>query len=106
MKDANKHLNNEDYHYANQQLTCSKDILRGAIVKYCVVGNSDSINFHLNNKVLIKQCVKFYHECWEKCVALHSTDSHKNASKEDVLEIIEEATKDDVVKFQKTRRGS
>ena len=60
--------------------------------------NSNSVNFHPHNKVLIEHCVKCYHECWKiRCVVLHGPDVQKETLKEDVLAAIEEASKDIVV---------
>ena len=58
LKDANKCLNNEYYYHTNHQLIGYKDIFGGVIVKDWVMINSNSVNFHPCDKVLVKNCVK------------------------------------------------
>ena len=73
-------------------------MFRGVIVKCWVMENINSVNFHPHNKVLIAHFVKYYYECWKiRCVVLHSLDVKKKLLKEDILEILEEASKDEVV---------
>ena len=80
LKDMNKHLNNEEHYHTNQQLMCYKDILRGAIVKNWIVGNSN-----LCEKKLIEHCVNYYNEFWNRrFVILHSPDMQKKVLIEDI----------------------
>ena len=81
MEDTNKYLNNEDYYLTNQQLIGYKDMFKRAIFKDWVVGNSNSVKFHLHNKVWIEHCVKHYHEFQKRSVALYSPDVQKKVSK-------------------------
>ena len=56
------------------------------------------MNFHLHNKVLIKNCVKHYHDCWKRrCVVLHSLEVQRKVLKEDVLAMMEEGSKHEVI---------
>ena len=72
-------------------------MFRCVIVKYWVMDNSSITCFHPCNKVLTKNFIKHYHECWEiRCVALHSQDMQKKVLKEDFLAMIEEASKDEM----------
>ena len=66
LKDSTKHFNNEYQHCANQHLICCEDVFRGLIAKDWVMYNCNSANFHPYDKVLIKNCVKHYHECWKR----------------------------------------
>ena len=73
-------------------------MFRGVIVKCWVMENINSVNFHPHNKVLIAHFVKYYYECWKiRCVVLRSREVQKKALKEDVLEIIEERSENEVV---------
>ena len=64
LKDVNKYFNNEDDCHTNQQLIGYKDLFRCVIVKDWVIDNCNSANFYPHNKVLIENCVKYYHDCW------------------------------------------
>ena len=98
LKDLDKYFNNEDDYCTNRQLIGYEYLFRGVIVKYWVMENCNSVNFHPHNKVLIGNSVKHYHDSWEKrCVVLYSPDVQKKVLKEDLLEIIEKASKDEVV---------
>ena len=59
--------------------------------------NFNSVNFHPHDKVLIGNCVNYYHGCWKRrCVVSNSLDAQRMALKEDVLAMIEEASKYEV----------
>ena len=73
-------------------------MFRGVIAKDSVMGNYNSVDFYMHDKVLIENCVKYYHNCWKRrCVVLYSQNVHKTLLKEDGLAIIEEASNDEVL---------
>ena len=95
LKDINKYFNNDDYYYTNQQLIGHRGLFRGVIVKEWVMGNHNNINSHACNKVLVKSCVQFYHECWKRrYVFLHDPDVQRKVLEEELLAIKDEAEKD------------
>ena len=95
LNDVNKYFNNNDDYYTNQQLIGHRELFRGVVVKEWVIENQNNINFHAYNKVLVKSCVQFYHECWKRrCVVLHDPEVQKKVLKEEVLVIMEEANEE------------
>lgn len=49
----------------------NKDLFRGFAVKKLAMENQNRINFHSHDKVLLKSCVEFYHECCKRrCIVL------------------------------------
>ena len=59
--------------------------------------NQNSINFHSHDKVLVKCCVECYHKCWKRrCVALHNLEVQKKVLKEEALDIMEDASKQEL----------
>ena len=68
-------------------------MFRGVIVKEWVAVNEDNINYHEYNRILVKSCVRFYHECWkERCEALHAENKQREVSEEEIKNMKEEAT--------------
>ena len=58
--------------------------------------NQKRIKFHSHNKVIVKSCVEHYHECWKRrCLVLHKPEMQKKVLKEEVLAVIEEASKEE-----------
>ena len=62
LNDIHNHFNNDDDYYTNRHLIGYKYLFRGVIVKDWVICNYNSVDFHLCNKVLIKNCVKYHHD--------------------------------------------
>ena len=61
------------------------------------MGNHNNINFHAHNKVLVKFCVHFYHECWKRrCVVLYNPEVQNHVLKEEILVIMEEASNEEI----------
>ena len=61
------------------------------------MGNHININFHVHDKVLVRSCAHFYHECWKRrYVVLHNPEMQKNVLKEEALVIMEEAIKEEI----------
>ena len=59
------------------------------------MGNDRNTNFHTCNKVLVKNSVKFYYDCWtRRCAVLHDPEVQRKALEEEVLVIKDEAEKD------------
>ena len=56
------------------------------------MANNNIIIFHTHNKVLVKSCVHFYHEFWERrYIALQNPEVQPKVLKEEVEVIMEEA---------------
>lgn len=73
------------------------DLFQGVIVKEWVMKNHKNMNFYVCDKVLVKSCTQFYHECWKRrYVASHNPEVQKKLLKEEVLVIIEEASKEEI----------
>ena len=54
------------------------------------------INFHQCNKVLIKSCIQYYHECWRRrCVGLHNPEVKMKVLKDRVMTIMEGESKEE-----------
>ena len=59
------------------------------------MGNHNINKLHAPNKVLVKSCVNFYHECWKrKCIVLHDPEVQQKVLKEEVEVMIEEENKE------------
>ena len=72
-------------------------MFRGLTVKEWIVHNEECVNFHTCDKILIKCCVQFYVECWKRrCVRLHSSEVQMKVLKEDAIELLDNARKDEV----------
>ena len=55
------------------------------------------INFRPYNKVIVKMCVKHYHECWKRrCVVLHDLEVQRKKIQENIVAIKEEIIKREV----------
>ena len=49
------------------------------------------------DKEIFKNFIEYYHECWKlRCSALHNPELKKKVSKDKLLAIIEEASKEEV----------
>ena len=67
------------------------------MVKEWVMLNQKLINFHSHNKVIVKCCVEYYHECWNRrCVVLYNQEVKNKVLREEALSFIEEASKEEV----------
>ena len=52
--------------------------------------------------LIVKSCVEFYHECWKRrCVVLHNLENQKKLLMEEILVIIEEASKEEVERLRR-----
>ena len=75
VNDMNKFFNNSNDYCTNHQLIGHRDLFRGVTVKEWVMGNHNVSKFHACNKVLVKSCFHFYHECWKiRFVVLHDPE--------------------------------
>ena len=82
VNDVNKYFDNNNYYYTNKQLIGHINLFRVVIVKEWAIGNHNKINCHVHNKVLVKICIHFYHECWKRrCVVLHNLEYQHNELK-------------------------
>ena len=80
--DTNKFFNNSNDHCTNHKLFGCRDLFRGVVVKKWVMGNHNISKCHAFNKVLVKICIHFYHECWKRrCVVLHNLEYQHNELK-------------------------
>ena len=97
LNDVKKYFNKTNNYCSNQQLIGCKDLFRGVMVKEWVMGNQGRIDFPQCNTVVVKICVQHYHECQKRrCVALHNPKVQIEKLKDEVLNIMEEASKDEV----------
>ena len=61
------------------------------------MGNQERINFHQHNKVLVQSCVQCYHQCQKRrYVVLHDLEVKIKVLKDEALNILEEANKEEV----------
>ena len=55
------------------------------IVKEWSDVNQDEIDYFEHDKVIVKSCVHFYHECWKtRCVELHKEENQLKLLREQV----------------------
>ena len=55
------------------------------------------MNFHQHNKMLVKRCIQCHHDCWKlRCVVLHDPEVQIKVLKDELLSIMEDASKDEV----------
>ena len=74
-----------------------RDLLRGVAVKEWAMGNHNISKFHARNKVLVKSCAHFCHECWKRrCTVLHDSEVQWKVPKEEVEVIMEEANNEEI----------
>ena len=89
--DIKKHFNHDNNPYTNKQLIGCKDLFGGVIVKEWVVSNQKRIDFKLYNKVIVKICIEYFHECCKRrCIVLHELEVQRKFSQDELLEIEEE----------------
>ena len=93
IKDIKRYFSgDETEYYANQQLIGIKALFRGVIVKEWVAVNNDNMNYHEYNRILVKSCMQFYHNCWkERCEELHKDNMQKEILEEEIKNMKEEA---------------
>ena len=64
--------------------------------------NQKWINFYSHNKVIVKICIERYHECWKRrCPTLRNPEVQDKVLKDEVLAIIEEASKEEVYELRR-----
>ena len=72
------------------------------IAKEWVIVNQERINFHHNSELLVKSFAKHYHECWKcRCVVLHAPEVQIKSLKDEVLSVIEEASKHETKRLKR-----
>ena len=63
-------------------------------MKEWIVSNQKWIGFKSCSKVICKMCVQYDHECWKRrFVVLHEPEVQRKVLQDEVLSIIEEASK-------------
>ena len=71
-------LNKESNYLTNQELIRLINVLRSMVVKCWTVDDFDNKDDRKYNKLIIKELVPFYSECWlDRCEALHNEDKQK-----------------------------
>ena len=97
LNNVKKHCNKTNNCHANQQLIGHNYVFTGVKEKEWVMGNKGRIDFHQQNKVLVQICIQCYHECWKRrCVVLHDLEVRITLLKDEVLNILEDASKEEV----------
>lgn len=75
IEDVKRYFEQDGQLYTNQSKLGMKNLFRGMIVKQWVDTNQSDIDYLEYNKVFVKSCVTFYHECWKsRCVELHKDE--------------------------------
>ena len=91
---VNNYFNDDNNDHINQQLSRCKDLFRWVKMKERVVSNQTRIDFKSCDRVIVKICVNYYHECSkQRWVALHDSEVQRKVSQDKVLAITEEASK-------------
>ena len=72
LKFMNKYFNNDNNACTNKQVIGYEELFRGVILKEKVMLNQKKVDFRPCNKVVVKMCLKYYHESWKRrCVFLY-----------------------------------
>ena len=72
------------------------------MTKEWAIGNQGRINFHQHDKVLVQSCIQCCHECWKhRCVVLHDPEAQMKVLKDEALNVLEEANKEEVEGFKR-----
>ena len=96
-QDMNKHFNNDNNAYVDHQLIGHGELFKGEIVKEQVMSNQKQIDCRSHDIVIVKMCVKQYHECWKRrCVVSHNRELQRKVLQENVVAITKEASKGEV----------
>ena len=62
------------------------------------VSNQKRVDFKFYNKVTVKMCVEYFHECWKRrCIVLHEPEVQRKVLQDEVLAIAEESSKEEIV---------
>ena len=66
------------------------------------MGNHNNSKFYAHNKVSVKSCVHFYHECWKRrYIVLHDPEVQQKVLKEEVEAIMEGANKEEIEELRR-----
>ena len=86
MRDIKRYLNGEEEEFCTNQKVAGYDkLFRGLVVKEWIDVNEGKVDFHGHNRVLIKICVSFYHECWKsRYIVLHLEEYKTNILRKQV----------------------
>ena len=78
INDIRKYLINRNDYETNQQYIGFKTLFRSYMIKNYQEANFNIMKYRKLNKILIKQCVQYYLECWmRRNEVLHDADFQK-----------------------------
>ena len=87
-----KYFNKEENFWTNQQVLEMREVLRGIMAKDWVEILVESMCFTQHDKLLSKNSMEFYSECWNnRCVVLHSPVIRKQCLRKETKAIKLEA---------------
>ena len=59
--------------------------------------NETHFYFHQHDKILVQSCLKYHHKRWKRrCVVLHNPEVQIKVLKDELLNILEEVSKEEV----------
>ena len=75
IKDVRKHFNRESNFWTNRQVLDMREVFREVVVKFWVALPLERINFRVHDKIIVREAVECYSECWrERCEAFHTPE--------------------------------
>ena len=83
ISDIHNFLNTESNYQTNQELIGLRNIVRGTSVQCWIGDNFNNNDDRKFNKVITKESVLFYSECWiDRCKALHEEGKQRGCLKQ------------------------
>ena len=91
VEDIFLYMNGSNDVPGSQNVIGFKMLFRGYVVKDWFGGNSEETKYHNTNRMIVKSCVKLYHDCWCQRNDLMQNDKNKkDRLLEEVQRILEE----------------
>ena len=101
VRDISKYFDGDENYWTNQQVIGLREIFRGVVVTNWVAMPLERVNFLAHNKIIVREAVKFYSECWkERCKALHTPEYEISSLREEIKQIKMQEAKEDKVNFE------
>ena len=97
-----KYFRKENRYCANQYVTRMRESFGEMIAKDCIDNNENDFCFHEHNKIIVKICVKFYHDCWrERYNETHDSEMQKVEVQNEIIKFKEEAINGNIKEFNR-----